>query len=374
MTVNQVGGIPAGTSISVTNESHTLIGFFEEPLRSVGANLTTIRVFSSDRAVEYAGPTSSDPDYGLVGGSATTPLRIVRTQGSNIASGTTVVVDYSHDENFTVTYVINDLLQQLQRVLGLKRHATADVIAKQAIQNQVNLDTVVQLNSGATRSSADPAIRTNTSIELNSKTIGQGTAQSDLINAIDSTEGVDFQVLPLAKMGYADGARKLRESVLSASIRLPALDLGSNQAFLLTSALQYPTTDGGGLATEHRGVFQDDVAMILSSTVLDVCLGSGQAYILGSEGAVITGYSDDATLISAGYTTSAGILAERLSRTANKIVLSLTVTGSPTDNPDLHSYHVSYVVRGDTGPHDISVSDVEYLTQGELTITTREVS
>ncbi len=373
LVINQVGGIPTGDTITVNDETHVLVGF-EEPLLSIGVNLSTLRVFNADRTVEYDGPSATTPDYDVVEGTATTPPKIVRTTGSTIVSGETVSVDYVHDENFTVTYVINDLLQQLQRTINRRRHITADVLVKQAVLNSVDLETTAQLNPGAKKDKADPAIRSNVSLELNQRLIGQGAAQSDIINAIDSTTGVDFQVLPLAKMGYADGSRKLRESVSSASQRLSALDIGGQQVFILTNALRYPTTDGGGLETEHKGVFQDDIGLTLSESLSVVGQYADQAYIIGAAGAIISGYSDDATLISEGYTTSAAIEAERLARTANHVVLSLSGAGTPSDVPGNHAYTCSYIVRDDTGPHDMTAAAVEFLDLGDFTLTIREVT
>jgi len=374
LVINQIGGVPSGASIAVNDEEHVIIGFFEESLGSIGINTTTIRVFSQDRTVEYEGPGSATPDFDIIAGTATTPAKIVRTNPSDIVSGQTVSVDYVHDENFTVTYVINDLLQQLQRTINSRRHITADVLVKQAILNDIALETTVQLKSGASKDKVDPAIRSSVSIELNQKLIGQGEAQSDVINAVDSTEGVDFQVVPLAKMGYADGSRKLRESILSSSVRIPSLDIGGNQVFILTNALKFPTTDGGGLVTEHRGVFSDDEVMVLAQSLDLVGQHQNQAYIIGAGGAIITGYSDDATLISEGFVTSTDIQKQRLARTANHVLLSLSGAGIPPDSPGNHVYAVSYIVRGDVGPHDITASPVEALDLGAFTLTIRGAS
>lgn len=371
LVVNQVGGIPTGATITVNDETHVLVGFFEEPLSSIGINTATIRVFSQDRSIEYGGPGSVSPDFDIVAGTSTTPVQIVRTNPSDIVSGQTVSVDYDHDENFTVTYVINDLLQQLQRTINSRRHITADVLAKQAILNSVELETTVQLKPGSTKDKVDPAVRSSVSLELDQKIIGQGSAQSDIINAIDSTTGVDFQVIPLAKMGYANGSRKLREGILSSSVRVPSLDIGGNQVFVLINALKFPTTDGGGLTTEHRGVFQDDEVMVLSSSLALVGQLAKQAYIIGADGAIITGYSDNATLISQGFVTAIQIDAERLRRTANHVLLSLSGAGIPPDSPENHAYAVSYIVRNDVGPHDITASQVEFLDLGNFTLTIR---
>lgn len=370
--INQVGGIPAGASILINDEQHVMIGFFEERLQSIGINTATIRVFDETRVTEYGGPGSSSPDFDIIEGTSVEPAKIVRTASSTIVSGQTVSVDYEHDENFTVTYVINDLLQQLQRKLNAQRHITADVICKQTVQNAIDLETTIQLKAGATKDSTDPKVRTAVSIELNQKLIGQGSAQSDLINAIDSTDGVDFQVLPLAKMAWAEGSRKIRESVLSSAARISSLDIGGSSVFILTNPLKAPTTDGGGLETEHKGVFQDDLAMTLAGSWSIVGKALNQAYIIGSGGAILVGYSDDATISAAiGSTDPDDILAERLRRTANHILLSLSSAGDPPDAPEMHKYAVSYVIRGDRGPRDITASSVESIELGDLDLTFR---
>lgn len=374
LSINQIAGVPSGNTLMVSDEIHVLIGFFEEPLSSIGINTATIRVFNQDRTIEFDGPGTPSPDFDIIDGTPTTPTKIVRTAASTILSGQTVSVDFEHDENFTVTYVINDLLQELQRTINQRRHATADVLVKQAIANPIDMETTIQLDRGATKDKADPAVRTSASLELNQKLIGQGSAQSDLIQAVDSTEGVDFQVLPLARMGYADGARKIRERVSSTFIHASSLDIGGNQVFVLTSALQYPTTDGGGTETEHKGVFQDDEPMTLSATLATVALVTNSAFIIGADGAVINGYTDDATLISEGFTDPEDIMAERLARTANHVVVALSGAGIPPDAPTNHSYAASYVVRGDKGPHDITASQVEFVELGNLTLTFRSAT
>jgi len=372
MAVTPIGGIPSGITLNVTSEPHTFVGFFPEVLKNLGIDITSIKVYNEDRSVQFSGPSAVTPDYDIVLGTATTAVKLIRTQNSTILSGQKVVVDYDHDENFTVTYVINDLLQQLQRTVNVSRHITGDVLVKQAIDNKVDIDSTVQLKVGAKKDKADPLIRTSVSVEVNSRLISQGLAQSDVVNAIDSTTGVENQVLPMARMGYAEGSLRLRESVANTNYRIPSLDIGGQSAFILSSALKYPTTDGGGLITEHKGVFQDDEPMSLASDLALVCSEANSAFIIGASGASIAGFSDDATLISEGFTDPEDLIAERLARTANKIVISLSSSGSPTDNPDLHSYAVSYVVRGDKGPHDIVPTDVEVLSLGYFDLTIRE--
>jgi hypothetical protein len=369
LSVIQAAGKPSGTQIPINDEAHVLIGFVNEPLDSIGINTKTIRVFSADRVTEYSGPEAAAPDFDIIEGTDRTPTKIVRTATSIILNGQSVSVDYVKDENFTVTYVINDLLQQLQAVINIRRHVTADVLVKQTIENPLDIETTVQLKKGATKDNVDPSLRTNVSVELNKRLIGQGIAQSDVINTIDSTTGVDYEVVPLAKMAYSDGSRRLREPVRSLYVHLTTLDIGGQRVFILTNALETPTTDSGGLVTEHKGVFQDDVMMTPSSTLNTVGSAVNQAYIIGSSGAIITGYSDDATLTAAGFTTAAAREAERLRRTANHVVVSLSGAGLPLDVPTNHVFACSYVVRGDSGAHDIAAADVEFVDLGALVVT-----
>lgn len=367
--VVQYDNIPSGIQISVNNETHILVGFIQEPLLSIGINTPTIRVFSEDRSIEYKGPTLADADFSIVFGTPTTPVRIQRTATSLIANGQTVSVDYVHDENYTVVYVINDLLQELQQIIAKRRHTTADVLVKQAIENYFNIETTVQLRRGATKDNVDPLLRTNVSVVSNQKLIGQGIAQSNVGAAINDTLGVDYNVLPMARMAFQDGALKLREQILSTAIRIPSLDLGGNEVYIFSDALEYPTTDLGGLATEHHGVFQDDEAMVLVGQLLDVGLWANGAYIIGSGGAIIVGYSDDPSLIAQGFTTAQTILTERLRRTANHVLVSILALAG--DTPTAHTYACSYVIRGDQGSHDMTATQVEFIEIGDLSVTYR---
>ena len=363
--VTQYGGKPSGAQITVNAEEHVLVGFEKEPLGSIGINSKTIRVFSLDRVTEYNRPELTDPDFEIIEGTPTTPVKILRTAASTIKSGQTVSVDYTHDENFVVTYVINDLLQELQQTINNNRHITADVLCKQAIENLINLETTVQLNLGSTKDTVDPLVRTAVSLVFNERTIGQGVAQSNADAAINDTTGVAFNVLPFALMAYADGSRKLREELSSAYIRMTSLDTGAQRVYILTEALENPTTDNGGLITETRGVFEDDIAMTLASTIASVGAAQNQAFIIGSSGAVILGYSDDATLTAEGYTTPATREAERLRRTANHVLISLLATVDPLK----HKFTCTYVIRGQTGSHDITATSVEFVNLGDFVIT-----
>lgn len=371
--INQVDGVPSGNSIAVNDEQHVLIGQFEEPLNSVGINTFTLRVFSQDRSVEYKGPDEADPDFTVVAGSQTRPISIVRTTSSNIPTGSTVSVDYEHDENFTVTYVVNDVLQQLQQKLDKMRHVTADVLAKQAVENPLSTEATIQLLPNADQASTDSAIRTAVTVLTDSEGVGGAVRQSDMTSAMDGSSGVDFVVQPFTRFTLKDGAVRIRDQVLSDYVELPSLSAFSNRVFILTQALPFDTSDGGGDETQHHGVFMDELIMTMASSLEDVGNGLHRSWIIGRLGAVIDGYSDDATLLPL-FVTSEAVAEERVRRTANRVVVSLDAGSIPPDVPTNHSFAASYVVQGDRGVKDIETSQIEYLTPGDMTLTYRKAT
>ena len=143
--IHQVDNVPSGTSIIINDEQHVLIGQLAETLMSVGINTYTLKVYSSDRTIIYNGPDQVDPDYLIIPGTQSTPVKIVRTIQSNIPNGVAVSVDYEHDENFVVTYNVNDVLQRVQVEVNKFKHITADVIVKQAVANPLDIISTVQL-------------------------------------------------------------------------------------------------------------------------------------------------------------------------------------------------------------------------------------
>ncbi len=367
--INQIGSVPSGASIQVNNESHTLIGEINEPLNSIGINTFTLHVFSSDRSIEYNGPDSPNADYLIIPGTQTTPLKIVRTGTSSIPTGTTVSVDYEHDENFQVTYVVNEVLQQLQSQYDVMRHATADVLVKQAVENPLSTEMTIQLNPNADQSTVDSNVRTAITVLTDSKQIGQTVFQSDVVQTTkDSDAGVKSIVQPFTQMTLQTGAMRLRDSLPPDGIFLPSLSQFNNAVYILQQALPFNTVDGGGGPTVFHGVFMDNLQMTPATALDTVGTGLNQAWIIGAQGAIIQGYSDDATL-APKFITPEAIAAERLALTANHVLVSLNHGITPPDVPGNHTFSATYIVENDTGSKDIATSTVEYLTPGSLTIT-----
>ncbi len=365
---------PQGLSITVTDESHVMVGQYPEFLDNLGANYLTIVVKSADGLLTYAGPNDPGgaPDYQISVGSQTTAVSITRTDASTIPNGATVLISYEHDENFTVTYETNLIVSITQDALNATKHATADVVAKDAVPVPLDIEATVVNIQGREPGTVDTALRTNLTNYFNNLRLGDPVRQSDVIDLIEQTEGVSYVVVPLTLLVRQEGSTVVREALSTDTVTESALisSLTTNFAtvYILTESLSAATVDGGGKEGDFRAVFQDDVAMNLldaGETMQSLGVAPNYAFIIGSEGAQIMGYSDDATLEADGYVTERALVARRKALTANRVLVSLETGDAPTE----HEYAVTYVVGQDAGAKNIEPSGAGYCTEGNFTFT-----
>ena len=366
--------VPSGDTIHVTGESHVLIGAYAEAVDNLGANYLSLRVWDSTGLVEYKGPNdpSGDPDYTVTLGTQTSALTVTRTDTGAIPTGATVLIDYEHDENFTVTYEVNLIVSLTQEALDAKKHATADVVAKEAIPAPIDVEATVVLKRGSVKSTVETALLTNFANFYANLRMGDPVHQSDLIRIIEGTTGVSYVVVPFTKLVRSEGSSVTQDAISSdtaaESTFVQVLSTNKASVYLLVNGLSAATTDGGGADGEFKGVFQDDLELELldaSSSLSALGSVSGRAYILGSDGRSIMGVSDDATLIAEGYVTSAAIQARREELTANHVLVSLAVGDSPT----AHLYVATYVVGVDSGAKEIIPSSAEFVKSGTILFT-----
>ena len=370
----QINGGASGSAVTITGEQHVLIGQYPEFLDNLGANYFTVEVFSADGLTQYKGPNdpSGLPDFTITLGTQTTAVSITRVETGAIPSGATVLVNYLHDENFTVTYTTNLIVSLAQNAIDDTKHATADVLVKEAIPAPLDLSATVVLQKGRDPVVVDQALRTNLDNFFASLRLDNAVRQSDVISVIEQTVGVSYVVVPLTKMVRSEGSTVVWDLIstdtATESVVLSSLSTNAASVYILTNPLSAATVDGGGETTDFRGVFQNEIALdLLESTASLNALGVtvGRAYIIGGEGRSIVGYSDDATLIAQGYVTATAIQARRLDLTANHVLISLPIGVSPT----AYSYATIYVVGQDGGTKDIDVGPTEYAIIGNLTLT-----
>ena len=366
--------LPSGDLLTVTGEAHTLTGEYVEYVNSLGALYFTLEVTSEDGLTVYRGPDdpSGVPDYYIDLGTQTQAVGIRRNTSGAIASGTAVLFNYQHDENFTVNYTTNLIVSVTQEELDVAKHATADVVVKEAVPVPVDLSMSVILLKGQDRSIVDSALRTNLTNQFSNLRLGDALRQSDVIQTVEGTTGVSYVVVPLTTMVRQEGSSVIREELStdasSDSVLLEAASTSTSLVYILSQELSAATTDGGGGVGDFKGVFQDEVAMDLLEAVASLTslgLGSGRAYIIGSGGRVINGYSDNTTLEAEGYVTTTQQDDRRLELTANRILVSLEVGESPVD----HTYAATYVVGVDSGAKNIEPSAAAVVQEGDVLIT-----
>lgn len=370
--------IPSGVPIVVTGERHTMVGGVEY-LNNLGINPYTVRVFNVERTTEYAGPfANGHRDFTIVEGNETTPLGIKLTDGSLIVEGQSVVVDYSHDENFVVEYTSNAIVSVTQGIIQKDSHITADTLAKWSVSVPVDISATLVLDPNQSEDTVDGRLRTNLTRLFDALAMGTPLRQADVIGVMETTTGIAYPVVPLTKMVRGDGALVVREPMESEqpsdSTRIDAWSSATVSVYLLQSALDAATSNAGGPVNEFRGVFQDEVRLLHHDKAPNVngfpLRGSaGGAFIIGADGLNIPGYSDNATIEAGNILPTdvdekeTEILRIRKELTANRVLLSF-VTGD--DDPTQHLYTVTYVVSGDTGVKNIETGPVEYLVPGNF--------
>jgi hypothetical protein len=89
---------------------------------------------------------------------------------------------------------------------------------------------------------------------------------------------------------------------------------------------------GNSAADGFYGIFEDDRPLTLITSKDEVDSAAGQGYI-GSDGEIV-------------------------------------ISTISSDSPTLHTYTVSYIVNGETGSGDIDITSLEFLSLGEVVITT----
>lgn len=311
---------------TITDESHVLILGKEEALNFIGADPTSIIVKNNDKTVTY----TENVDYRVIPGTDIVATAITMIESGNIDNGQEVLISYIAIENFIVTYSTNALLETVQIEMDKTKHACADVIVKQAIENSVDFAFTVIPKTGVTNTNdLTSKIRTSISNFVSQLKIGSSLTQSEVANLIQDVADVDYVVIPFARMVKADGSFIVRDDIGQTQFQI--YNEGLTTSYIsVASVLSYKTIDQGGSENEFRGIFEDTLPLVLQTDPLDVSEGAGRGYI----------------------------------RSDGKIIVS-TKDGSL---PDSKNYEVAYYVYGETGSEDINVASVEYLKVGTMTI------
>ncbi|MDD5649574.1 MAG: baseplate J/gp47 family protein [Candidatus Nanoarchaeia archaeon] len=320
--INYANGIPVGTLASGT-ENLVMVNNEYRELSRYGIDTESIIV--------RQGTTTffKNNDYLVTPEEDGKKVQLARSKTSTIPNGSTVEVEYSYGEILTISYQTNPLIKIAQDAIDVSRHVTADVLVKGVLETKVDFDISVVLKPTASVLQTTSDIRTALSNEFNKLKLGEGIAQSDVIRTIEEVANVKSVVVPLAKMVKADNTQINRE-IINSTFQVfqhnVVYSYSTGSGALLHKTLGYGAGDG------FYAVFESDRPLVLVTDKNTVDNAAGQAYI-GSDGEIV-------------------------------------ISTLENDLPSLHRYTVSYVVNGETGASDINATSLEYLTLGEVVITT----
>jgi len=305
---------------TVSDEAHIMVQNVDEALVYIGVDPQSVIITNTDKTITYV----RDVDYTLDPGSQTIETTVKLIDTGMILSGQTVLINYIAIENFLIEYTTNGLLASVQADVDKMKHACADVIVKEAIKNVVDFHIVVTPKAGISNTEQiSSKIQTAISNFLSQVGVGVSVTQSDIIQIIKDVSDVDYVVVPFLKMVKADGSLIVRDDLGSPIFAV--YNEGAATSYITTiPVLNYKTIDKGGPENLFRGVFEDNLALVLQDDPLEVSGGPGRAYITAD----------------------------------GKIVVS-TKDGNL---PGTKKYQASYYVYGETGSEDIQVASLEYLS------------
>jgi hypothetical protein len=310
---------------TITNEPHTLILEKPEPLNFIGADPTSVLITNNTSTTTY----SVNIDYRITPGTSSTALTVIIIDTGAISSGQPVLISYTAIENFTITYSTNGLLDTVQTQIDSMKHACADAVVKNAIENRIDFAfTAVAKSTVTSTANLIAQMQTAVANHIAQLDIGASVTQSEIVSILQSIPDVNYIILPMTRMVKSDGDFIVRDPVGQTQFEL--FNEGLSVSYISTdSVLTYNTIDQGGDPNLFRGIFENNQPLVLQTDPLAVSDAAGRGYI----------------------------------RADGKIIVS-TIDGQL---PDTKSYEVSYYVFGETGAKDINTASIEYLSVGSFT-------
>lgn len=286
--------------IVITDEEHNIR--LNSPARLVykGVDAASVVVRSvDDPTLVYR----INVDYTINLGNQTNFTYVAIKANGMIRSGQRIFVDYRASTNFFVTYSHNQLMQTVQTAVNRMKHACADTIVKDAVENFVDLSFNVERNSNVGRSAT--GIVTNDESRLRAriqtaifnvvtgKKMGEKLTQAELVKAVLSVEGVKSVSTPFTMMQKRDGSFIPLDEIGFVAFEIYQRTAGGGITSYRTidSVLTYPTTENGGKDETFRAVYEDNIVLELVDNPTKVADAFGRAYIQ-SDGRIVVSTRD----------------------------------------------------------------------------------
>jgi hypothetical protein len=274
--------------IQVNDEEHVML--LDTPARLLlkGVDISTV-VVSPTSGIDFI----RDVDYSLTVGSESAYTYVNLLDNSKIRHGDTVQVTYKASENFNVTYVHNGLVQVVQEAITKMKHACADTIVKEAVQNFADISFQVYKKTGVDSSLLKSRIQTAVANYVARLKMGDSFTQGALINVIHGVTGVKEIRLPLLRMMKRNSSFIPLDDLGALTFEVYQKTSGSGVASYRTvhSVLTYTTSNGGGDSNLFRGVYEDNILLTAVTVAGDVAKSAGRAYIQ-ADGKIIVSTTD----------------------------------------------------------------------------------
>jgi len=276
--------------VQITGETHDMLLNTNARLLFKGVDTGTIAVSNpSDPTEVYV----KDVDYAVVLGNETEYTYLELLPHGKIRHGDQVNVDYQAAANFNVTYTVNSVIGQVASKVAEMRHACADVVVKQAVENAIDMAFKVVRRVGVDKTILKSRVQRTLANYVRRLKMGDTLTQDDVINIVRGVDGVKSVQMPLTRL------MKRNNSFISLDdIGAPGFEVyhrtggaGVTSYRTVSSVLEYRTTDNGGPENLFRGIYEDSRPLMLVSDPTLVGMGAGRAYIQ-ADGRIIVSTTD----------------------------------------------------------------------------------
>lgn len=326
--------------ITIEGEQHSIRSNQPAKINFKGVVLNSIVVRSStDTSIVY----KKGIDYNVSFGNQTDYSYITLVRNGMIRSGDVILVDYEASPNLFITYTYNSLVPQVQSKIDTMKHACADTIAKEAVENFIDLsfnverDLSIAVSSTGAITDDEKRLRSRIQTAIYNAVaglkMGATLTQSYLLKTVLSVSGVKSVSTPFTMMMKRSDSFIPLDDVghVSFEIFQKAGSSGSVSYRTIDPVLTYSTSENGGPDNMFRAVYEDMQELELVSEASLVSKARGRAYIQ-SDGRIIVSTKD----------------------------------GKPPQSKYYNvAYYVSYPV-GTTYVEDIAACPIEYLNVDSL--------
>lgn len=322
--------------IEITDEQHDMLYGTPARLSLKGVTISSIVVTPVGGGDSYL----LDTDYSITEGSNTEYTYLNLLYHGMIRHGDRVSVSYQASENFNVSFITNDLVDQVQEKFNIMKHACADAIAKQAIKNYIDLSFIVTRKTGIDINILKSRIITVISNYVTGLKMGDTLTQSAVASTVRGIEGVKDITIPFTRMMKRNSSFIPLDSIGYTTFEVynKASSSGITSYRSLDNVLTYKTSDNGGDSNLFRGIYEDNKPITLVSSPSDVSKAAGNAYIQAD----------------------------------GKIIVS-TTDGYPPQSKFYKASYYTYYTASENQVGDIYTADIEYLDIDSLSLKDIEI-